>query len=40
MSPGPSASGPSGPAGRSILLISYFFPPTRDTGAQRPAARC
>ena len=24
--------------GRSILLISYFFPPTRDTGAQRPAA--
>ena len=38
MSPGPSASGPSGPAGRSILLISYFFPPTRDTGAQRPAA--
>ena len=27
-----------GPGGRSILLISYFFPPTRDTGAQRPAA--
>jgi glycosyltransferase involved in cell wall biosynthesis len=24
--------------GRSILLVSYFFPPTRDTGAQRPAA--
>lgn len=24
--------------GHSILLISYFFPPTRDTGAQRPAA--
>jgi glycosyltransferase involved in cell wall biosynthesis len=23
---------------RSILLVSYFFPPTRDTGAQRPAA--
>jgi glycosyltransferase involved in cell wall biosynthesis len=23
---------------RSILLTSYFFPPTRDTGAQRPAA--
>ena len=22
----------------SILLVSYFFPPTRDTGAQRPAA--
>jgi glycosyltransferase involved in cell wall biosynthesis len=24
--------------GLSILLISYFFPPTRDTGARRPAA--
>ncbi len=24
--------------GRSILLVSYFFPPTRDTGARRPAA--
>ena len=23
---------------RSILIVSYFFPPTRDTGAQRPAA--
>ncbi|MFN8112831.1 MAG: glycosyltransferase [Solirubrobacterales bacterium] len=23
---------------RSLLLVSYFFPPTRDTGAQRPAA--
>lgn len=23
---------------RSILLVSYFFPPARDTGAQRPAA--
>jgi glycosyltransferase involved in cell wall biosynthesis len=23
---------------RSILLVSYFFPPSRDTGAQRPAA--
>lgn len=23
---------------RSILLVSYFFPPTRDTGARRPAA--
>jgi len=22
----------------SLLLVSYFFPPTRDTGAQRPAA--
>jgi glycosyltransferase involved in cell wall biosynthesis len=25
-------------AGRSILLVSYFYPPTRDTGARRPAA--
>jgi glycosyltransferase involved in cell wall biosynthesis len=24
--------------GRSILLVSYFYPPTRDTGARRPAA--
>lgn len=24
--------------GLRILLVSYFFPPTRDTGAQRPAA--
>lgn len=24
--------------GRSLLLVSYFYPPTRDTGAQRPAA--
>ena len=23
---------------RSLLLASYFYPPTRDTGAQRPAA--
>lgn len=23
---------------RSILLVSYFFPPARDTGARRPAA--
>ena len=23
---------------RRILLVSYFFPPSRDTGAQRPAA--
>lgn len=23
---------------RSILLVSYFFPPSRDTGAQRPEA--
>jgi glycosyltransferase involved in cell wall biosynthesis len=23
---------------RSILLVSYFFPPTRDTGSRRPAA--
>ena len=23
---------------RRLLLVSYFFPPTRDTGAQRPAA--
>ena len=22
----------------SLLLVSYFYPPTRDTGAQRPAA--
>ncbi len=29
--------GGTGPK-RSILLVSYFFPPTRDTGAQRPAA--
>ncbi len=28
----------AGGRGRSILLVSYFFPPTRDTGAQRPAA--
>lgn len=27
----------SGPR-RSLLLVSYFYPPTRDTGAQRPAA--
>jgi glycosyltransferase involved in cell wall biosynthesis len=26
------------PASRSLLLVSYFYPPTRDTGAQRPAA--
>ena len=26
------------PGGRSILLVSYFYPPTRDTGARRPAA--
>jgi hypothetical protein len=32
------APNPPIPRGRSILLISYFFPPTRDTGAQRPAA--
>lgn len=25
-------------SGRSLLLVSYFYPPTRDTGAQRPAA--
>jgi glycosyltransferase involved in cell wall biosynthesis len=25
-------------APRSLLLVSYFYPPTRDTGAQRPAA--
>jgi glycosyltransferase involved in cell wall biosynthesis len=24
--------------GRSILLVAYFYPPCRDTGAQRPAA--
>jgi glycosyltransferase involved in cell wall biosynthesis len=23
---------------RSVLLVTYFYPPTRDTGAQRPAA--
>jgi len=23
---------------RSLLLVSYFYPPTRDTGAQRPGA--
>src|SRR4029079_15818353 len=23
---------------RSLLLVSYFYPPTRDTGARRPAA--
>jgi glycosyltransferase involved in cell wall biosynthesis len=28
----------AGSRGRSILLVSYFFPPTRDTGARRPAA--
>jgi glycosyltransferase involved in cell wall biosynthesis len=28
----------AGGGGRSILLVSYFFPPTRDTGARRPAA--
>lgn len=26
------------PRSRSILIVSYFFPPTRDTGARRPAA--
>lgn len=25
-------------ASRSLLLVSYFYPPTRDTGARRPAA--
>ena len=40
--------GDRGPAGEargagvsspgSLLLVSYFYPPTRDTGAQRPAA--
>lgn len=29
-----SAPGPT----RSLLLVSYFYPPTRDTGARRPAA--
>jgi glycosyltransferase involved in cell wall biosynthesis len=24
--------------GRSILFVAYFYPPSRDTGAQRPAA--
>lgn len=28
----------SPPRSRSLLLVSYFYPPTRDTGAQRPAA--
>lgn len=28
----------SAPGPRSLLLVSYFYPPTRDTGAQRPAA--
>jgi len=32
------SSGRSGRSGRSLLLVSYFYPPTRDTGAQRPAA--
>jgi glycosyltransferase involved in cell wall biosynthesis len=31
-SPGPGAEG------RDILLVAYFYPPCRDTGAQRPAA--
>jgi glycosyltransferase involved in cell wall biosynthesis len=26
------------PSARSLLLVSYFYPPTRDTGARRPAA--
>jgi len=26
------------PVSRSILLVSYFYPPSTDTGAQRPAA--
>lgn len=26
------------PTPRSLLLVSYFYPPTRDTGARRPAA--
>lgn len=29
---------PARDSGLRILLVSYFFPPTRDTGAQRPAA--
>lgn len=31
----PAGSSRSSP---SLLLVSYFYPPTRDTGAQRPAA--
>jgi glycosyltransferase involved in cell wall biosynthesis len=27
-----------GTGGRSILFVAYFYPPCRDTGAQRPAA--
>ncbi len=28
----------TGAPARSLLLVSYFYPPTRDTGARRPAA--
>jgi glycosyltransferase involved in cell wall biosynthesis len=31
-------SAPHSPRSRSLLVVSYFYPPTRDTGAQRPAA--
>jgi glycosyltransferase involved in cell wall biosynthesis len=28
----------AGPARRSVLLVAYFYPPCRDTGAQRPTS--
>jgi glycosyltransferase involved in cell wall biosynthesis len=31
-------SGTKPPRARSILFVAYFYPPSRDTGAQRPAA--
>jgi glycosyltransferase involved in cell wall biosynthesis len=31
-------SGSKSTSGRSILFVAYFYPPCRDTGAQRPAA--
>ena len=31
-------SGSNSTSGRHILLVAYFYPPCRDTGAQRPAA--
>jgi len=40
--PTPSGGGgqstPAGRTGRNLLLVTYFYPPCRDTGAQRPAA--
>ena len=32
------ADAPCGDARMKLLLVAYFYPPCRDTGAQRPAS--